>query len=428
MFWRDSRLDPTTEFLSVLREKVTRSAVFISVVTPRYVDSPSCPDELDWFVAAAEATGGRRVEDQSRLIRAVKTRLPKEVIEPPNFKATLGYEFYKSDPQNPDIFREYPSEPGMPGFIEFFERCDFLAQAVAPMLRRIRKKKMAERQPTDDKRVSSSKDPNSNGRDIRTVFLAETTRDLEARRVSMRSELTGRGHTVLPTELLPDSGSELGAAVRTILAKADASIHLIGRTYGVGPDSEKKSFGELQYELAFAERGRAGFHQLVWIPEDLQNVEERQQVFLARVYSDTDQNAQGTGDVLETSFETFKEGLLDRLSRPPEQTPLQPPPPAKAVYLLCDQPDLRREQLVKIKAYLRSRGHPVELPPFQGEPEELRELEEELIGDTDAALIYYGAAKDVWILRKRKNLLKVLSKKQGRTRLCAGFVPMHSQG
>jgi hypothetical protein len=47
----------------------------------------------------------------------------------------------------------------------------------------------------------------------------------------------------------------------------------------------------------------------------------------------------------------------------------------------------------------------VNLPPFQGEPEELRAMEEE-------ALIYYGTAKDVWVLRKRKNLLKVLSTKQ----------------
>ena len=39
-------------------------------------------------------------------------------------------------------------------------------------------------------------------------------------------------------------------------------------------------------------------------------------------------------------------------------------------------------------------------------------MEEELIGDTDAVLIYYGTAKDLWVLRKRKNVLKVLSSKQ----------------
>ena len=39
-------------------------------------------------------------------------------------------------------------------------------------------------------------------------------------------------------------------------------------------------------------------------------------------------------------------------------------------------------------------------------------MEEELIGDTDAVLIYYGTATDLWVLRTRKNVLKVLSSKQ----------------
>jgi TIR domain len=403
MVWRDLRLGGTDAFEDVLRQRVSGSALFISVLSPRYVASASCAKELDWFVAAAEKTGGLRVDTQSRLVRVVKTRLP-EGMEPLNFKATLGYEFYESNAQDPTVFHEFDAEPGMPRFNQFRERCDVLAQAVARMLRKMRQ--MSARYPVAGKQEGPSM-PSSKEMNTRTVFLARTTSDLEPRRASIRSELTGRGHTVLPTEPLPDSGPELKAAVQELLAKTEVSVHLFGRPYGVIPEQETRSLGELQYQLAFAQRERPGFYHLVWIPEDLQNLDEQQQLFLARVRSNTAQSASGKGDVFETCFESFKEGLLDVLSRKRELPPLK----AKAVYLLCDQPDLRREQLTKIKAYLRSRGHPVELPPFQGEPEELRELEEELICDTDAALIYYGAAKDAWILRKRKNLLKVLSKK-----------------
>lgn len=405
--WRDLRLGGTDAFEDVLRQRVSGSALFISVLSPRYVASASCAKELDWFVAAAEKTGGLRVDTQSRLVRVVKTRLP-EGMEPPNFNATLGYEFYESNPQDPAVFHEFDAQPGMPRFNQFRERCDVLSQAVARML--LRMKQTAARYPVADKQqvqdIGSSKEMNH-----RTVFLARTTSDLELRRASIRSELTGRGHTVLPTEPLPDSGPELKAAVQKLLAKTDVSVHLLGRSYGVIPEQETSSFGELQYQLAFAQRERPGFHHLVWIPEDLQSAEDQQQLFLARVRSNADESASSKGDVFETCFESFKEGLLDVLSRKRELPRRPLGVKAKAVYLLCDQPDLRREQLTKIKAYLRSRGHPVELPPFQGEPEELRELEEELICDTDAALIYYGAAKDAWILRKRKNLLKVLSKK-----------------
>jgi hypothetical protein len=387
--WLDEKLGGQDVLTEVLRANVERSALFISVLSPRYVASGSCREELEWFVTIAGRKGGLRVGNRSRLIRVVKIPLDRGE-EPPDFKTTLGYEFYEVIPTG---FRTFDSERGMPRFLQFLERCEDLAQEAAGILRKM-------------------KQLPSTGPHRKTVFLAETTRDLEARRVSIRSELTGRGHTVVPTELLPDSGSELRAAVRTLLAKADISVHLIGRTYGVIPDQESKSFGELQYELALAERGRAGFQHLVWIPSDLQNLEERQQLFLARVHGDPGMSSQSRGDVLKTGFESFKGELLDAAERETKvPLGLEGGAHRKPVYLLCDQPDLRREQLARIKAYLRSRGHQVELPPFQGNPEELRALEEELIGDTEAALIYYGTAKDAWILRKRKNLLKVLSKK-----------------
>jgi hypothetical protein len=392
VIWRDAKLNGTDEFEEVIRRNVCSSALFVSVLSPRYIASPSCLNELDWFVEAAERGNGLRLETQSRLIRVVKTRL-QEGMQPAKFSATLGYEFYESDPQNPDIFREFGSQAGMPRFDKFADRLDILAQTVARTLFKMRQVRPSTKE------------------SVRTIFLARTTGDLEPRRVSIQSELAGRGHTVIPTEPLPDTGSELKAAVEALLAKTDISVHLIGRRYGVIPEEETRSFGELMYDLGFARRERASFHQLVWIPEDLQNPEDAQQAFLAKVRGGLDQTTSGRSDVFETSFESFKEGLLDVVSRKPEQ----PPPPTlktKAVYILCDQPDLRQEQLEKIKAYLRSRGHPVELPPFQGEPEELRAMEEELIGDTEAALIYYGTAKDLWVLRKRKNVLKVLSSRQ----------------
>jgi len=55
-------------------------------------------------------------------------------MQPLNFKDTLGYEFYESDPQNPDIFKEFPSQEGMPRFEKFADRLDILAQTVARTL------------------------------------------------------------------------------------------------------------------------------------------------------------------------------------------------------------------------------------------------------------------------------------------------------
>jgi hypothetical protein len=391
--WRDATLRGPDNFSEHIHQNVSSSALFISILSPRYVESStSCREELDYFVNTAGGNNGLRLDMQSRLIRVVKTKL-EEGTQPKNFNSTLGYEFYEDDPQRPAIIREYGSRPGMARYEKFVDHVDVLAQEVARMLRRMR-----QLGPTRETIP-------------RTVFLAQTVSDLEPRRASIWSELTGRGHTVLPAEPLPDTGSEVIAVVEALLAKADISVHLFGRSYGVNPQDETRSYGELLYKLALANQERSGFHQLVWIPGDLQISQERQQVFLKTVRGGIDHSVSGRADLYETSFESFKEGLLDLISRKLEPPPIHTPGKAKAVYLMCDQPDLLQPQLEKIKAYLRGRGHPVDLPPFQGEPEELRQMEEELIDDTDAALIYYGSAKDLWVLRKRKNVLKMLSKK-----------------
>lgn len=393
VIWRDVRLDHSSSYRDELRRTVTSSALFLSILTPRYLESDSCREELDTFVAAVKGGNAPGFEAEQRLIRVVKTRLGEET-QPPGFDDVLGFEFYESDPLNPDRFREFESQEGTLRFEKFKDRVDDLAQELNRKLRRMRRLRPPAKA------------------DTRIVFLARTTSDLERYRASIQSELSGRGHTVLPSEPLPETGPELISAVEALVTKADISVHLLGRRYGVIPEEETRSFGALMYDLAFAKQDRTNFHQLVWIPEDIQNPEEAQQAFLTKVRGAFNHTTSGKSDVFETSFESFKEGLLDVLSRKPAAAVPAPNLKAKAVYLICDQPDLKQEQLEKIKAYLRGRGHPVDLPPFQGEPEELRAMEEELIGDTDAILIYYGTAKDLWVLRKRKNVLKVLSSRQ----------------
>lgn len=390
--WRDPKLEGMDMFEDLLREKLARSALFISILSPRYSQSASCRKEVDWFMEGAQRTGGLRLETKSRLIKVTKTRLMEE-MEPPGFQGTLGYKFYKTDPENPDMFHEFSSQSDRPRFNEFRELCDNLAQAVARMLRRLRE--------FDPVIAPTGK----------TVFLARTTSDLEPRRTAIRSELTDRGHTVASLESWPDSGPQVREALEPLLANCELSVHLFGRMYGMIPEEETRSFGELQYELALAQRQRSNFHQLMWIPESLENAEERQQAFLNKLRQSRDQVGSNQYDLLETDFESFKESLLDRLSPKSQASLSAPRTKSKSVYLLCNQLDLRRDPLEKIKAYLRSRGHPVELPPFEGDPIELRNEEDEIIGETGAALIYYGTAKDAWVVAKRRMLRKALSAK-----------------
>lgn len=92
--WRDEHIDPTIQLTDGLRAKVTQSGILIIVMSPRYLASTWCKDELDWFKL--------QVEDRERDVGRVFVirALPTDAARWPDFlrdsrgHALPGFEFY----------------------------------------------------------------------------------------------------------------------------------------------------------------------------------------------------------------------------------------------------------------------------------------------------------------------------------------------
>ena len=69
--WRDEHIDPTIHLTDELRAKVTQSGILMVVMSPRYLGSAWCKDELEWFRRQVE----ERRRDQGRVfvVRALPT-------------------------------------------------------------------------------------------------------------------------------------------------------------------------------------------------------------------------------------------------------------------------------------------------------------------------------------------------------------------
>jgi hypothetical protein len=69
--WRDEHIDPTIHLSDELRAKVSHSGILVIVMSPRYLTSTWCKDELSWFRHQIED----RARDQGRVfvIRALPT-------------------------------------------------------------------------------------------------------------------------------------------------------------------------------------------------------------------------------------------------------------------------------------------------------------------------------------------------------------------
>jgi hypothetical protein len=390
-FWRDRKLDGVDDFEEVLRHKVSHSALFLSILSPRYVTSESCRSEVNWFLEAARKNGGIHVESKSRMIRVLKTPLQGASELGLGAIETLGFRFYQEEPD----FYEFPANPMFPGYVDFQQQSERLARAINHLLRRMRE----ERQATSP-RVARPK----------TVFIAECTRDVKQFRDAIRNELSDRGHRVLPEHTLEtDCADDLRSSLESMLSLCDASVHLFGRLYGVVPEGEEtRSVASIQYGWIRDNCCRVGFRQLLWIPEDQALPDARQQEFLRTVEEMKDHAGCPGIELFKTGLAAFKEGLLDLLAieaRPDEPVPTR----SKSIYLLCDQRDLTHPEFQAIRGYLLNQGYPVDLPAFEGDPGELRDAEKMSVSDSDAAMIYYGQASDVWVKLKRKAILTALA-------------------
>ncbi len=92
--WRDESIDPTIQITDELRGKVKSSGILLIVMSPRYLTSSWCKDELEWFRQQIQ----ERERDQGRIfvIRALRTDESQwpEFIRDARGNSLIGFLFH----------------------------------------------------------------------------------------------------------------------------------------------------------------------------------------------------------------------------------------------------------------------------------------------------------------------------------------------
>jgi hypothetical protein len=398
--WRDPKLQGNDVFAETLIDLLKRVAVLVSVVSPRYVRSEWTRRELNEFVKCAEQQRTLSVRHKSRIFKVLKTPVPLDQ-QIPELQELLGYEFFKVDPETGKV-HEFDGVFGAEAQQNFWNTLDDLAHAMCDML----------------EIVEGPERPES-PREETAVFLAETTGDLKDQHDAIRRDLQQHGYTVLPARPLSSIGAEVDTAVREDLARCRMSIHLIGKRYSLMPEGALTSLLEIQNELAI-ERGRqGGFTRLMWIPKGLEIEDTRQQQVIERLRADP-RMGQGS-DLLESPFDSLRTVIQDALERTRAPQPTEPAAPCPAttnvpglarVYLVYDERDTAL--VSPWSDFLFEQGLEVMPPCFKGDEAEVREYHEENLRTSDGVVIFFGAANELWLHRKFRELQK--SAGYGRTK------------
>ncbi len=368
----------------------------VSVVSPPFVKSDGCNQQVEEFWKTAQRATGSGVLSRSRIFKVIKTPVDKHDLPPRLaglFQQLLDYEFFEIDPGTGRL-REFSEEFGEEARRVFLEKIYDLAYEIHQVLR------SCKQTPTSATPAAPLASPAS-----KVVYLAETTSDLRAERDRIRRELQERGYLVLPDAPLPMVADELTNAIRGHLRRAQAVVLLVGQRYGTIPEGCNESLLALQARLSAEHLRNKTSARFIWTPPGLVTDEERQIEFIRSLQSGT-VGMDGT-ELLSGSIEQLKSLVVKHLSAPPAE-PQRPAAPVgdgvKRIYLICDRQD--ENAIVPLEDFLYDQGFEVKVPIFEGDEESFVQIHHETLKLCDAVIVYFGQASAQWVEMKLMDLLK----------------------
>jgi hypothetical protein len=379
--WRDVKLTGNDIFSDEIIQQFPRTELFVSVLTPRYVESEWCAREVIEFCKSADATGGLTVGNKSRVLKVIKMPVESEDPLPPVMRHALGYPFYVFDDQQVPL--ELDPAYGNEFTTKYHLKLAKLAYDIAGLIKSIE----SPAAPAD-----SSREASENSKPA--IYLAECSFDRRSAREALESELRLHGYLVFPDTQLPKMEEDYIAAVEGFLDRCKLSIHLVGAKYGLVPDGpNEKSETILQNELAIARHKKAGLRRIISLPEGTRSESALQQDFIERLLRDAE--LQTGADLVMGDTEDLKGAVhaeLKKLQKP--ESPAAQRQGNKLIYVICDERD--RQATIPLRRFLKSRRYDVEIPLFEGDAATVRQTNQELLAECTAVILFYGKGDEAW--------------------------------
>lgn len=383
--WRDDKLQGNDIFSDEIVQQFAHTAVFLSILTPRYLKSEWCTREVREFCEQAKQSGGVVIDNKARVFKIMKTPVENQEFLPPAIKDVLGYEFFSFEDGTP---LELDPAYGDKFAQDFNRKVGKLAWDISQLLKQL----------VIDAEASA-KEADTPTAPKPTVYLAECSYDQKAVREILESDLRCHGYTVLPDQQLPRDEAGYVAAVEALLARSKFSIHLIGESYGAVPDGlSQKSVVVLQNEVAVNKSKNGPFPRIIWLPEGTTSSQISQHLFIEALHQDAE--VQFGADLITGDIEALKASIHATLKKLEQPEPMLHEAQANAandthlIYLICNEKD--RKATVPIRKYLREQGCEVFLPAFEGDATAVREAHRQLMSNCDAVILFYGSGSEAW--------------------------------
>jgi hypothetical protein len=440
--WRDTRnLELGDVFDPIIEEAIQQSDLLLVVLSPNWMESEYCRQELDSFKRRWQQEGELRLKQ--RLVVACK-RFVDRGKRPSLLQGQPGYDFFAFDG---------PGETGSQ--FDYFargvirdKRYDTVVEGLAGFLYRraqqiirpnIVPPARAPAPPISD--IPAAPPPNP---DARKIYLAKPASDMREAYSRLVQELSRNGYAIVPDPRLeiPFDASATGF-IDQALSEADVSIHLLGDKVGYTPEpenpaAESEPIVKLQLGRAQARVNRAGdattagsqpvFERLIWAPEAIGDGAEqtapRQGTSVNGSGAAPEEKRQpmdilakfgpflpSSDKVLGNNLSKFVDFVVDHLQRSDtSQIDTSKLDADSWVYVYHQVEDANYAS--EIAKAMRQRGIIANLPALEGDAGELIRLHQKYLAECSAVVLCWAKASEVWA-RMRANELNW--KKLGRS-------------
>lgn len=403
VIWRDSEnLQGNSVLTPAIQEGLASSAVFITVLSPSYVNSQWCRQELEGFCRHAQKSGGLLVDNQSRVLKIVK--LPPESLDilPDPLRDVLDYRFFR-ELDDGDYCLELDPGLGEEDRKLFVQRIARVAADAARLIKQLQATAPDQASDSATGATPQGLKPQNSQEAVVQVFMADCAPDVREEKERLLADLKLSGYKVVPECTLPvDSEADYCAAAKELLNACHISIHLIGNRYGTVPDAEgpsQKSVVELQNTIAAELSTKVGLRRVIWLPINTRTQDDRQLNFIKRLQEDS--TLQAGADLVSGDFEELRSTVhrltkarQEALAATAKEEVAEPNLERPMGYLVCTEADLK--MTLPLRKWMKQQGIEVELPLFQGDAQMLRKANQDLICRCSGILLFFGAGEEAW--------------------------------
>ena len=244
VWWDENNVDRTDDIQKQIIATLPHVRVMVVLLSPAYMESDPCREERDTFLSAMR---GRPLGDKRVFLIDLGKVDHKACPEP--FRGPLGFKFHDPDgmkfghPLPNALWREHKP---------YFDAVPTIAEKIA--------QRIGELQPPGNDQPPPPPP-------IATVYLAETTEDLDDQRREVAADLKQHGVRVVPEKRLSSELDECRQQVRKLADdfKPQVFVQLLDAKLGKAFDESDETLVTLQYQIAL----EFGMTVLQWRSRDI---------------------------------------------------------------------------------------------------------------------------------------------------------------